>query len=121
MTRAPDHLYFVAEPATSDGSRWVKIGRTKNIGCRLDVLQTGNPRELSLLGYAIGCGGLEKTCHRKWLDLRGCGEWFHFDLALLLALQSDVSEDCVLRPVISRRSLLERLRSPRAAGKARAA
>lgn len=67
-------VYFI-----QDGE-FVKIGATSN-GARpdkrLDALQTGNPRELTL--RCVIAGDLERAFHNHFRLLRVRGEWFRID------------------------------------------
>jgi hypothetical protein len=74
-----DWLYSVYVVGSKD--RPVKIGRAKNVNCRLVGLQTGSPDELFVLGShgkmtrdeAIA---IERSVHELLKDRRLRGEWF---------------------------------------------
>lgn len=72
-------IYFVAQ---ADGP--VKIGRTKQpVAERVRILQTGNPAELSLLGFAPGTALIERLLHKVLLRSHLRGEWFKADGSVL--------------------------------------
>lgn len=72
----PDHLYFLGYPEEPDGSRWVKIGRARQVAKRIADLKPGTPKPLEVLGLALGLGAEEGRTHRALAHLRGNGEWF---------------------------------------------
>lgn len=84
----PDHLYFVACPPLSDGSRYVKIGRTINMDRRMSEIQTGCPLPLELVWFWPGGGANERGVHERLKCLRERGEWFHIPEALLRWIQA---------------------------------
>lgn len=62
----------------------VKIGYADyNVYSRLDSLQTGNPRELRLLGTLPGGIETEKRLHAKYIHHNVLQEWFRPSSALL--------------------------------------
>jgi Meiotically up-regulated gene 113 len=67
--RSPS-VYFVRD------GRSIKIGITNNVSSRLSSLQTGNPRQLKLLGSFKGTARDEAELHDKFWRDRGLGEWF---------------------------------------------
>lgn len=69
----PDHLYVIG-----DGTGAVKIGRSKDPAGRLDNLQVGSSRVLSLLHVVHEAGGLEKVIHATFGDMHIHREWFDF-------------------------------------------
>lgn len=84
------NLYFIQEGA--DGS--IKIGWTeKELAKRLRALQTGNSRELRLLG-AIGDAtkATELLWHQRFHPYRVRGEWFWPAPALIRAINAETVE-----------------------------
>lgn len=68
------HIYCIGD---GDDSHYVKIGYT-NVppGKRMKELQTGNPRQLRLIGFIFGDIALEAALHRAFDDFRFREEWF---------------------------------------------
>jgi hypothetical protein len=67
----------------SDGSGHHKIGSAACVASRLDALQTGNPRKLSV-SYTIESGNrraVELRAHRLLAGRSRRGEWFDVPLA----------------------------------------
>lgn len=77
-------VYFLYQSA--GGAALMKIGRAKDICRRRDVLQTGNPHPLLIVGWIEStCDhALEKALHRKYGDRRSSGEWFHLEPSEIL-------------------------------------
>jgi len=73
------YVYFIQEGKGSYG--YIKIGKSNNVDKRLDSLQTGNPRKLTLMA-SIKCKTpndalrLEKKLHIKFKKENIRGEWF---------------------------------------------
>ena len=73
------YVYFIQEGRGNHGH--IKIGVSNNVNNRLDSLQTGNPRKLTLMA-SIKCRSindayrLEKKLHKKFKPHRVRGEWF---------------------------------------------
>ncbi|HEY1956720.1 MAG TPA: GIY-YIG nuclease family protein [Polyangiaceae bacterium] len=67
-----DYVYFLQEGV--DGP--IKIGHGRCPDRRLRGCQSGNPRELRLLGYRPGYRRDERTLHLRFKRLRIRGEWF---------------------------------------------
>jgi hypothetical protein len=68
-------VYFIQE----EDSLLVKIGYSKVVNSRITQLQTGNPRDLIILGYVEGDRSLEKEFHntyRKYRVESGGKEWY---------------------------------------------
>lgn len=65
-------IYFI-----SDGE-YIKIGFTEDDDAekRLNALQTGNARELRLIGVIPGDKSVERILHNVLGSLRARGEWF---------------------------------------------
>ena len=62
----------------------VKIGHADyNVFSRLDSLQTGNSRQLTLLATLIGGSEKESELHRKYQDYNVLNEWFKPHVLLL--------------------------------------
>lgn len=72
-------VYFIQEGKGNHG--YIKIGVSNNVNKRLDSLQTGNPRKLTLMA-SIKCDTpnnayrLEKKLHKKFKSQCIRGEWF---------------------------------------------
>ncbi|MGB3191042.1 GIY-YIG nuclease family protein [Lyngbya sp. PCC 8106] len=68
-------IYFMQE----ENTLCVKIGHSTGISSRRSNLQTGNPRELHLLGYVEGDKELEKEFHTTYRNFRieGRREWYY--------------------------------------------
>jgi len=74
-------VYFITELDGSDEWPQVKIGRSKDVRRRMENLQTGNPRELALMGEiktrsAEADREAELALHRRFSKHRRQGEWF---------------------------------------------
>ena len=90
MKTTRGEIYFVRELETGLFSPFTKIGlisydKERSSSDRLPEHQTGNPRKLVISHYvATDCvNAVETYMHRKYAKLRGLGEWFRFDEALL--------------------------------------
>jgi hypothetical protein len=70
-------IYFVHDEL----SNAVKVGKSteENLNSRLTSLQTGNSRELKLLGLMQGYTEKEAELHLKFNHLRIRGEWFEYN------------------------------------------
>ena len=70
-------IYFIRAEDTLK----VKIGFAKDVGKRMESLQSGNPGELSLIAKTTATLGEEKELHdilkRERPDLHVRGEWYH--------------------------------------------
>jgi hypothetical protein len=68
-----DKVFFTY--AITDGE-YVKVGRADHINRRISSIQTGNPRELRLLGFVAA--DIEKAVHKrlKLAGLHAHREWF---------------------------------------------
>jgi T5orf172 domain len=64
------HIYLI-----SDGE-FLKIGWTKNVILRREVLQCGNVRELTVLATKPGSQLTEGAIHKALRKYRVRGEWF---------------------------------------------
>jgi hypothetical protein len=70
-----------------DGPLVAKLGQSRGHPReRLASLQTGNFRQLLLLGYTFHL--TEKAVHRRWRNLKVAGEWFRLNAGLLYELRS---------------------------------
>lgn len=68
-------IYFIQERCRGG---MIKIGYTsKNPYERMAYLQTGNPRELCLIGFVEGRMSLEGEIHAELTRSRVSGEWFY--------------------------------------------
>jgi hypothetical protein len=90
MKTTRGEIYFIRELETGAFSPFTKIGlisydKDRSSSDRLPEHQTGNPRKLVISHYvATDCvNAVETYMHRKYASLRGLGEWFRFDEALL--------------------------------------
>ena len=90
MKTTKGEIYFIRELETGAFSPFTKIGlisydKDRSSSDRLPEHQTGNPRKLVISHYvATDCvNAVETYMHRKYASLRGLGEWFRFDEALL--------------------------------------
>ena len=90
MKTTKGEIYFVRELESGAFSPFTKIGlisydKDRSSSDRLPEHQTGNPRKLVISHYvATDCvNAVETYMHRKYAKLRGLGEWFRFDEALL--------------------------------------
>lgn len=78
-------VYFIQDGKGNGGA--IKIGKAKNVQSRLDALQIGNPRKLSIMA-TIKCKSckeaekLEKELHKKFKYYRIRGEWFSGNIKL---------------------------------------
>lgn len=64
-------IYFIAD------GEYVKVGYTdESVSSRLSSLQTGNPRELKILGVIEGDYVVENTLHNRFIPWHVRGEWF---------------------------------------------
>lgn len=69
-------VYFIHQ---EESGQWLmKIGRAADIRRRLGQLQTGNPKELTLVGWIASADDVrtEKSLHRKYAGANVGGEWF---------------------------------------------
>ena len=69
-------VYFVHQ---EERDQWrMKIGRAKNLRQRLRQLQTGNPKELKIVGWIVSDDDnqTERSLHRKYKARNVGGEWF---------------------------------------------
>ena len=83
-------VYFIQE----GNSGPIKIGQTFGSPLdRLTQLQTGNPRELHLLGVMHGHCGDEEEIHRQFAGVHLRGEWFQPTQELL----AFISDNCLSR------------------------
>jgi hypothetical protein len=88
-----DHkIYFIQE--ANNGA--IKIGYSGNPEARRVQLQTGNPRELVIIGVMSGDADLEKELHQRFSTYRIRCEWFQpaseiMDFVHAYCLQSKVN------------------------------
>lgn len=73
---APGCFVYVIRPK---GDTPIKVGKAEDVVKRMGELQTGNPRELTLLHVLVGYGELEAQLHRRLRPSRVRGEWFEGD------------------------------------------
>lgn len=79
-------VYFL-----SDGrNKAVKIGYSADLAKRMSSLQTGNRRDLTLLGAIPGTRADESSWHTQFAELRLRGEWFLHHPSLLKAIDDAV-------------------------------
>lgn len=69
----PEYVYLIAEKGSNYG---VKVGYSVDPEGRPFGLQTGNPRELVLLGYIEGGKDVEAEIHQKYIGNNLVNEWF---------------------------------------------
>lgn len=74
------YVYCIGERGRDLG---VKIGYSVNPTARVAELQTGNPRELVLLGAFQGTEADERDLHERYFGDNLVGEWFRPSPALL--------------------------------------
>lgn len=77
-------VYFIHQ---EERGQWLmKIGRATDIRRRLGQLQTGNPKQLALVGWieAASDAQTEKALHRKYAGVNVGGEWFALQPADIL-------------------------------------
>lgn len=67
-----DSLYLIKDTYNDR----LKIGRSINPQKRIKQLQTSNSGSLEILFIVNGRGHEEESLHRKFNELRICGEWF---------------------------------------------
>ena len=61
----------------TNGKRYVKFGRAKDVMHRMQSLQTGSPYyKMRLLGFANWPDAEERRIHSYLWDFRARGEWF---------------------------------------------
>ena len=90
------YVYFIQEGRGSHGN--IKIGKANNVDKRLNSLQTGNPRKLTIMA-SIKCKcvldalKLEKRLHNKFKANRVRGEWFDSKIRL-----SSIQEEFNIEP-----------------------
>lgn len=82
----------------TDGSGMFKIGSCTNLDDRLSILQTGNPRELRIIGTwrSFNAGELERRLHRRLKTKRVRGEWFELTETDISDLNKLISEEGLL-------------------------
>ena len=87
-TRSPEFIYIIAEktekPTNNGYTDYYKVGRTDNVGRRLEELQTGNPNKLERLkSYPVNnASEAEAAAHaavkrRYRSDEKGGTEWYY--------------------------------------------
>ena len=59
------------------GDTFVKIGYSSNIRLRLKTIQSACPIPVTLLGWVSGGQKMETQLHRRFVDSRHAGEWYH--------------------------------------------
>jgi T5orf172 domain len=78
----------------------IKIGHSKRLAKRMQVLRSSNPGGCQLLGVILGGASLETSVHKLFHDQRASGEWF----ADSPALRSYIASNC--DPVEARRAIV---------------
>lgn len=92
MTNDKGYTYFVR-----DGDA-IKIGSSMRPKHRLDTLQTGTARELTILAVVSQDVADEFGTHRQFADLRIRGEWFRADPRLLKFIEGLPDNRRALQP-----------------------
>ncbi|MGQ4343544.1 GIY-YIG nuclease family protein [Streptomyces sp. SAS_275] len=88
-------VYLIAEASSSI----VKIGTTRDVRKRRQVLQVNHPRKLEILWQTPGGWGLEHYLHTRFASRRLEGEWFDFGGAdPVEAVRSAVSDHSLASP-----------------------
>jgi len=77
-------VYFVHQ--VERGEWLMKIGRAADIRRRLRALQTGNPKELKVVGWIVSENDTrtERSLHRRYAHANVGGEWFALQPADIL-------------------------------------
>lgn len=90
-TRPPRLVYAI------DDGRYTKVGVGHHPERRLRTMQTGNARELELLGTWPGGAALEQYLHRQFdtLGRRVRGEWFDLRAELEWCYYADNVADLI--------------------------
>lgn len=84
-------LYFI-----TDGSGYIKVGRSQDPVARIRELQTGNPRKLTLLRSVGVPTGTETRIHAMLRECHANGEWFE-DCAALQEILGASRDELVRR------------------------
>jgi hypothetical protein len=92
---AGDFLYFISQDDV------LKIGRTKDVKSRLNGLQSGNPKRLTLVGAIPNNGFREAFWHACFAPWRRSGEWFSYTPDLKKAVEAALSGEVWERHVPS--------------------
>ena len=106
-------VYFIEEvPIKGDLMKRgnIKIGTSFDVEARLRSCQTGNPRDLQVLGVMAGGCEIESVLHRKFKQHRIRGEWFRPAKRLLVFIEKNTKTFC---PAIKHKQLLEEVRKTR--------
>jgi hypothetical protein len=69
-------VYLIGEEAPAGAPRYVKIGYSDYPDARIAMLQTGNPRKLTLLASIPGTMDDERALHAKHIADNILAEWF---------------------------------------------
>lgn len=77
----------------------IKIGHSRRLAKRMQVLRSSNPAGATLLGVIPGSASLEASVHSLFEDQRATGEWF----ADSPALRGYIAERC--DPIEARRAI----------------
>jgi len=88
MEESESKVYYIVDSGDESGGygydSYVKIGYTVGeVKERLNALQTGNPRLLTLLYTEIGGIELEREIHALCFKYRAKGEWFLYNKELV--------------------------------------
>lgn len=83
------YVYCIGERDRAVG---VKVGYSVNPTARVAELQTGNPRELVLLGAIEGTEADERDLHERYVADNLIGEWFRPTAALLSEFDIEAEE-----------------------------
>jgi hypothetical protein len=76
-------VYFIQE----SGIGAIKIGVTKSLKSRLDMLRVNSPHEMNILAHVPGDERLEKYLHDLFLSSCIRGEWFRLTPELLICIE----------------------------------
>lgn len=90
--KPPDNLsalgwvIYVLITAPVESASFFKVGATKNIGKRINALQTGCPLPIGEFLYHKALSresafAVERAMHEAMRDHRSSGEWFRFDVS----------------------------------------
>ena len=76
----------------------VKIGYSNNMDKRINGLKTSNPysNEIELLLLIDGERDIEKKLHKKFSDIRICGEWFLYSSEIKEFIKSNIDRNITI-------------------------
>lgn len=72
-------VYLLAD----EDNEFMKIGTTTKLFSRIKDIQTGNPRELRIIGLMKGGKKEEEELHERFNRYRKRGEWFYYNDEIL--------------------------------------